>query len=55
MTFLRKILRDRRGASAIEYALVASLIAVAAITAFKNLGRNVDNTFANINGAVTSS
>ena len=55
MKFLRKIIGDSRGGTAIEYALVASLIAIAAITAFKNLGRNVDNTFANINGAVSSS
>ena len=55
MSFIRKILRDSRGATAIEYALVASLIAVAAITAFKNLGGNIDNTFQNINGAVSGS
>jgi pilus assembly protein Flp/PilA len=55
MFFLRKILRDRRGATAIEYALVASLIAVAAITAFRNLGQQVDNTFTNVNTAVSGS
>jgi pilus assembly protein Flp/PilA len=55
MSFIRKILRDSRGATAIEYALVASLIAVAAITAFKNLGGKIDTTFQNINGAVSGS
>jgi len=55
MKFLRKLLGDSRGATAIEYALIASLIAVAAITAFKNLGRNVDNTFKNVDGAISSS
>jgi pilus assembly protein Flp/PilA len=52
MILFRKIVRDRRGATAIEYALVASLIAVAAITAFKNLGGNVNQTFTNINGSM---
>jgi len=53
MVLFRKIVRDRRGATAIEYALVASLIAVAAITAFKNLGGNVNQTFTNINGSMS--
>jgi pilus assembly protein Flp/PilA len=55
MFFLRKMLRDSRGATAIEYALVASLIAVAAITAFKNLGGQLNTTFTNVNGAVSGS
>jgi pilus assembly protein Flp/PilA len=45
MRLLRNILRDRRAATAIEYALVAALIAVAAIAAFKNLGGSVNTTF----------
>jgi pilus assembly protein Flp/PilA len=53
MFHFRKILRDRRGATAIEYALVASLIAVAAITAFNNLGGNVNQTFSNVHGAMS--
>jgi pilus assembly protein Flp/PilA len=53
MFLFRKILRDRRGATAIEYALVASLIAVAAITAIKNLGANVNQTFTNVNGGMS--
>jgi pilus assembly protein Flp/PilA len=51
----RKLWRDRRGATAIEYALVASLIAVAAITAFVNIGTNLNQTFTNVNGAVSGS
>ncbi|HLL30323.1 MAG TPA: Flp family type IVb pilin [Allosphingosinicella sp.] len=42
MRYIRTILRDRRGGTAIEYGLVAALIAVAAIAAFKNLGTQVD-------------
>ncbi|HEX6376154.1 MAG TPA: Flp family type IVb pilin [Allosphingosinicella sp.] len=48
MRHFRTVLRDRRGATAIEYALVASLIAVAAIIAFRNLGTQIDTTFNNV-------
>ncbi len=40
-----KLIRDNRGVGAIEYALVASLISVAAVTAFGNLGREVQNKY----------
>ncbi len=33
MTFINKLVRDEDGATAIEYGLIAALIAVAAITA----------------------
>jgi pilus assembly protein Flp/PilA len=48
MRLFRTILRDRRGGTAIEYALVATLIAVAAIAAFKNLGAQTDLTLNNV-------
>ena len=52
MRHLRSLLRDRRGGTAIEYALVASLIAVAAIVAFRNLGTQIDTTLGNVNEVV---
>jgi pilus assembly protein Flp/PilA len=55
MRHFRRILRDVRGATAIEYALVASLIAVAAIVAMQSLGQNVNNTFQTVNQTVSSS
>ena len=39
------LLSNSRGATAIEYALVASLISVAAIAAFHNLGDGVFGKF----------
>jgi len=39
------ILRCERGANAIEYALVASLIAIAAVGAFQYLGNKVDTIY----------
>jgi pilus assembly protein Flp/PilA len=40
-----KMLKDSKGATAIEYGLIAALIAVAAITAMSTLGNNLSNTF----------
>lgn len=54
MRRLRTLLRDRRGGTAIEYALVASLIAVAAIVAFRNLGTQIDTTLVNVGEVVNT-
>jgi len=48
MKKLVQILRDRRGATAIEYGLIAALIAVAAITAMTSLGNQLKTTFTNV-------
>ena len=45
MKFFTKLLRDEQGATAIEYGLIAALIAVAAITAMGALGNQLSNTF----------
>lgn len=42
------LMRQTRGATAIEYGLIAALIAVAAIAAMKGLGNNLKNTFHNV-------
>jgi pilus assembly protein Flp/PilA len=47
MKLIRKMLGDTRGATAIEYGLIAALIAVAAITAVKGVGSKVGQTFNN--------
>lgn len=39
------LIRDTRGATAIEYGLIAALIAIAAISAMKSLGTNLNSTF----------
>lgn len=53
MRTVRHVLQDRRGATAIEYALIASLIAVAAIVSMQSLGQNVNNTFQTVNQSVS--
>jgi pilus assembly protein Flp/PilA len=40
-----RLIRDTSGVTAIEYALIAALIAVAAIAAFSLVGTNLSNTF----------
>jgi pilus assembly protein Flp/PilA len=42
------IAEDNRGVTAIEYALIAALIAVAAIAAFTLVGTNLSTTFSSI-------
>lgn len=43
-----RFLKDESGATAIEYGLIASLIAVAIIAAASTLGNNISNTFNSI-------
>jgi pilus assembly protein Flp/PilA len=42
---LQKLTTDRRAVTAIEYALIAALIAVVIIAAVTSLGTNVSSTF----------
>ena len=48
LTTAIRLLRHTRGATAIEYGLIAALIAVAAISAMKGLGNNLKATFNNV-------
>ena len=45
MKFLRNLKTNNAGATAIEYGLIAALIAVAAITAMTSLGVQLSTTF----------
>lgn len=54
----RRFLKDEDGASAIEYAVIAGLIAVAMIATAKDVGTQIDNVFqtvktelSNVNGS----
>jgi pilus assembly protein Flp/PilA len=48
MTNFVKMLKNEDGATAIEYGLIAALIAVAAITALSSIGTNLDATFTTV-------
>jgi pilus assembly protein Flp/PilA len=48
MMFIRKMLKDSKGATAIEYGLIAALIAVAAAGTMQTVGGKLINTFTNV-------
>ena len=45
---ISRLFEESRGVTAIEYALIAALIAVAAIGAFTLVGTDLSNTFSSI-------
>jgi pilus assembly protein Flp/PilA len=40
-----RLLKDQRGATAVEYGLIAALIAVAAVSVMGTVGKNLSTTF----------
>ena len=52
MSLIARFLRDDRGATAIEYGLIAAGIAVAIITVVQGLGTKLSDTFTNITTAI---
>ena len=54
MKFLRNLARDEAGATAIEYGLIAALIAVAAITAMQGMGNQLKSTFNKTSNAMST-
>jgi pilus assembly protein Flp/PilA len=53
-TLFQRFLRDQSGATAIEYGLIAALIAVAAIGAMGAVGGGVKNTLTKAKDAMPS-
>ena len=47
-----KLVMNEKGATAIEYGLIAALIAVAAITAMTTVGSKLSVTFNNVSNAL---
>ena len=52
MKLLNKFRRNEEGATAIEYGLIAALVAIALITALGDLGTALDTKFGEIETAV---
>ncbi len=50
--FVTRFINDESGATAIEYGLIAALIAVVIITAVTTIGTNLKGTFNNVANAV---
>lgn len=55
MKFAMRLLKNSKGATAIEYGLIAALIAVAAITAMTSLGNQLSKTFSNVSSNMKAS
>jgi pilus assembly protein Flp/PilA len=50
MSNFLKLIKNSKGATAIEYGLIAALIAVAAIGAMQGIGSKLSTTFNNVSG-----
>ena len=57
LSMMQKLVRDESGATAIEYGLIAALIAVVIITVLKTVGTDLSTVFQNVatnlNGAAS--
>ncbi len=51
-TLIRRFLQDDKGATAIEYGLIAAGISVAIILAVQTLGTNLNTTFSSVSSAL---
>ena len=47
-----KLIKNNKGATAIEYGLIAALIAVAAIAAMSSVGSKLGSTFNNVSSSL---
>ena len=52
LSIFRRLMKNEHGATAIEYTLIASLIAVAAITAMSTVGGKVTTVLTNVSNAM---
>ncbi len=52
MVKFAKLLKNIKGATAIEYGLIAALIAVAAIGAMQGIGTKLNTTFNNVSNSL---
>jgi pilus assembly protein Flp/PilA len=48
LSIFRRLMNNEHGATAIEYTLIASLIAVAAIAAFTTVGTKISSVMSNV-------
>ena len=48
LSIFRRLMKSEKGATAIEYTLIASLIAVAAIAAMTSVGTKVNGVLSNV-------
>ena len=51
---LAKFLKDEEGLTTVEYAVAGTLIALAVVVAFRNLGQSVNNSISEINSELNT-
>jgi len=54
MLNIRKLFKDKKGATAIEYGLIAALISIGAIVALGTVGSQVNTSFTRTGAALTT-
>ena len=54
MTFLKSFLKNESGATAIEYGLIAAVVAVGLVTALTTLGTDLGDTFGAVSTDLTT-
>jgi pilus assembly protein Flp/PilA len=54
MSKFLKLIKNNKGATAIEYGLIAALIAVAAITAMRGVGTELQSTFGDVSSELAA-
>ena len=52
MITMNRLVSDAQGATAIEYGLIAALIAIAALAAMGDVGNHVNNLFVNVSNSL---
>jgi len=52
MSKFLKLIKSEKGATAIEYGLIAALIAIAAIGAMTSIGTKLSSTFSNVSSSL---
>jgi pilus assembly protein Flp/PilA len=54
MSMIRRFFRDEKGATAIEYGLIAAGIAIVIIAAVNGVGQQLNTTFTSISSSLAS-
>jgi pilus assembly protein Flp/PilA len=54
MSIFKRFVRDQRGATAIEYGLIAAGIAVAIIAVVNSLGGQLENTYSSVSSELAN-
>ncbi|MDP1837083.1 MAG: Flp family type IVb pilin [Reyranella sp.] len=53
LSIFRRLMKDNQGATAVEYTLIASLIAVAAIASMRTVGDKISNVLGNVSNSLS--